>query len=93
MVHIAESDWVSVGIYLFMSWLAAFGIFEIVRTLPAGAMAWLLAGGAFYTAGAFIFAGRKFDFRPGVFGHHEIWHLCVVAAAICHYILIWEYVV
>jgi hemolysin III len=75
-----------------MSWLAAFGIFEIVRTLPAGAMAWLLAGGAFYTAGAIIFAGRKFDFKPGIFGHHEVWHLCVVAAAVCHYILLWEYI-
>jgi hemolysin III len=92
MFHISKSDWVSVIVYLAMSWLAVFGIFEILKILPVGALAWLFAGGAFYTMGAMIYAGRKFDFKPGVFGHHEIWHLFVTAAAACHFMLIWFYV-
>ena len=92
MFHISESDWVSVIGYLAVSWLAVFGIFEVFEALPAGALAWLIGGGALYTIGAFIFAGRKFDFKPGVFGHHEIWHIFVTAAAACHFMLIWYYV-
>jgi len=90
--YVPRSDWVSVAVYVGMSWVAVFGIVEIFQTLPPGALAWLLAGGAFYTIGALIYAGKKFDFEPGVFGHHEVWHLFVAAAAACHFLLMWWYV-
>lgn len=90
---IPRSDWLSVVVYLGMSWVGVFGIVEIFQTLTPGALAWLLAGGAFYTIGAFVYAGRMFDFKPGVFGHHEVWHLFVAAAAACHFVLMWVYVV
>ena len=53
--------------------------------LPAAGVALLLAGGVLYTAGAFVFALRRPDPVPAVFGFHEVFHALVVAAVACHY--------
>ena len=91
--HISKSDWGFIGMYLALGWLCIIGSAEILRTLPVPALGWLMGGGALYTAGAVLVALRKPDFRPGVFGHHEVWHIFVAAAALCHYILMLQFVV
>jgi hemolysin III len=48
----------------------------------------MVTGGLLYTAGAIVFAARRPDPRPAVFGYHEIWHAFMVAAAACHYAMI-----
>jgi hemolysin III len=48
-------------------------------------LAFLLLGGLLYSAGAVIYAARRPDPAPAVFGYHEIFHACVVAAAVCHF--------
>jgi hemolysin III len=53
-----------------------------------GGLALLLVGGLFYTVGAGIYAARRPDPLPDVFGFHEIFHLLVVAAAICHFLVV-----
>jgi len=52
----------------------------------------LFAGGLFYTAGAIVYALKRPDPRPAVFGYHEIFHLCTLAAAGCQYAAIAFYV-
>lgn len=84
--------WLTAGAYVGMGWLAIAGIGEFLRVLPGGALAWLLAGGIVYTLGAVVYATKIFDFKPDVFGYHEIWHLFVVGGALCHFILILLYV-
>ncbi len=49
-----------------------------------------LGGGAIYIGGAIIYAIRKPDPWPQVFGHHEIFHLCVLLGALLHYSAIWD---
>lgn len=92
-VRINPSDWQFVGAYLALGWLCVIGAPEILRTMETGALGWLLGGGALYTLGAVLVAARKPDFLPGVFGHHEVWHLFVAGAAFCHYMLMLQYVV
>lgn len=91
--HISKSDWAFIGLYLALGWLCVIGSGEMLRVLPGGALAWLLGGGMLYTVGAVLVAARKPDFLPGVFGHHEVWHIFVTAAAFCHYMLMVRYVV
>jgi len=43
-----------------------------------------------YTAGAAIFAFRRPNPWPRVFGFHEIFHLLVVAAAAAHFGAVWR---
>jgi len=84
--------WVSVALYVLMGWLAIVGIVPLFRALPLSALGWLLAGGLLYTAGAVIYATKRLNPFPGVFGFHEIWHLFVSAAAASHYMMMLLYV-
>jgi len=43
------------------------------------------AGGAAYTAGALVYATRRPDPWPRVFGYHEVFHALVIVAAACHF--------
>jgi hemolysin III len=45
----------------------------------------LLLGGLVYSAGAFVYAARRPDPVPAVFGYHEVFHTLVVVAASVHY--------
>jgi hemolysin III len=67
----------------------------IVPTFPAmlGAIGWnglalLGAGGIAYTVGAVVYATRFPDPNPRIFGYHEVFHVLVIAAAICHYVAV-----
>ncbi len=47
----------------------------------------LFGGGAAYVVGAVVVGARRPDPWTDVFGYHEIWHVFVVLAAACHYLL------
>lgn len=85
--------WVTAGIYLVMGWLCIMAVGEMMRTMPPGALAWLIAGGLFYTLGAVIYITKKLDFAPGVFGFHEVWHIFVMLGAASHFAMIAFYTV
>ena len=48
----------------------------------------MAGGGLLYTVGAVIYALRRPDPSPTVFGYHEIFHLLVIAAAGLQYAVI-----
>ena len=52
------------------------------------ALGLLVLGGAFYTAGPWSTPARRPDPFPRVFGFHEIFHLLVIAAAACHFLVV-----
>jgi len=79
--------WLSTALYVLMGWLAVAALSPILNVLGLGAILWLLAGGVFYTVGAVIYATRWPDFRPGVFGFHELWHFFVLAGSACHFVM------
>lgn len=83
--------WVNAGIYLIMGWLAVFAVQQIITTMPPAAIAWLVAGGFFFTLGAIIYITRKMDFIPGVFGFHEVWHIFVILGCLCHFVMVAGY--
>jgi hemolysin III len=84
--------WLTAGVYLSMGWLSIAAIQEMVRAIPVGALAWLFAGGLFFTVGAIVYITKKLDFVPGVFGFHEVWHIFVILGCASHYIVIAAFV-
>jgi hemolysin III len=82
----------SAAIYLGMGWLAVLAGRELFVALPAGALAWLAAGGLFFTLGAVIYITKILDFWPGLFGFHEVWHIFVMGGCFCHYMLMLLYI-
>jgi hemolysin III len=84
--------WISTGTYLGMGYMALAAAAPLAaRVSPAG-LAWLAAGGIAYTLGAIIFTRERPDPVPGVFGHHEIWHLLVLVGSGCHFGFMLRYV-
>ena len=81
--------WVGVPLYLLLGWVAIGFASTILQGAGVTAMVLLAAGGALYSVGAVLYALKWPDPWPETFGHHEFFHACTVAAAICHYIAIW----
>jgi hemolysin III len=77
--------WLSTGTYLAMGYLALVAVVPLARAVPVSGLLWLVAGGMAYTVGAVIHTRRRPDPFPGRFGHHEIWHLLVLAGSACHF--------
>jgi len=75
-------------IYLLMGWLILMALAPLLRALPWGGFAWLLAGGLLYTVGL-IFYGLDGKLRHA----HGIWHLFVLAGSLCHFFAILFYVI
>lgn len=84
--------WMSAAGYLALGWLAVLPITQLVEALPWEGIGLIVLGGALYTLGATVYVRRRPDPRPDVFGFHEVFHLLVVAASLCHYVAIWRYV-
>jgi len=76
------------ALYVTLGWF----IFPVLPALRAAigdrALALLFLGGFFYTVGAVVYAIRRPDPFPRVFGFHEIFHLLVIAAAACHFAVV-----
>jgi hemolysin III len=72
-------------VYVLLGWVIIPVLPSLRATLGGGALALLAGGGAIYTAGAVIYAARRPDPFPRIFGYHEIFHALVIAAAACHY--------
>ena len=77
--------WLSTSTYLAMGYLALVAVVPIAHAVSFRGLAWLVAGGIAYTIGAVIYARQRPDPFPGRFGHHEIWHLLVLAGSGCHF--------
>jgi len=78
--------------YLLMGWIVVFLIGPVYAQLGMEAISLLLAGGLFYTIGAFIFASGKPNPFPPYFGSHEIWHVCVLAGNATMFLVMLFYV-
>ncbi len=76
-------------VYLLLGWISIVALPELVHRLGAGQVTLLVAGGLLYTAGAVVLSCRRPNPSPRVFGYHEVWHACTIAAGACHFALIW----
>lgn len=86
-LHRGGSRAVQVAIYLIMGWLMLIAMHRLVEALPPAGIAWLVAGGLFYTVGI-IFYGIDERMRHA----HGIWHLFVLAGSISHYFAVLLYI-
>jgi hemolysin III len=83
-----EPRWVSATVYAIMGWLSVLAAGQMVTALSPMTLVWLIVGGVVYTLGGVIYAARLFDFAPGRFGYHEVWHIFVLAGAAAHFMAV-----
>jgi hemolysin III len=72
-------------IYVLLGWFVVPVLPSLYSALPGGHFTLLVGGGLLYTTGAVIYALRRPDPYPAVFGYHEIFHLLVIVGAACHF--------
>jgi len=73
--------WLSTGLYLAMGWLVLIAAAPLIKHVPAAGVAWLVAGGLFYSFGVIFFV---LDSR--VKFAHAVWHSFVMAGTGCHFV-------
>lgn len=69
------------AVYLGAGWQMLLAMPAYTAGLSGGELALLAVGGALYTVGAVVFALRRPDPWPSIFGFHEVFHALVVIAA------------
>jgi hemolysin III len=77
--------WLGMTLYFGMSFAALLPAHRMLPQLSGTELALLISGGAAYTLGAVVYARQWPDPWPGRFGHHDVWHLFVLAGAGAHY--------
>lgn len=92
LVWMRAPRWFSTALYLSMGWAAMVVARPLLNAAPTGFFIWIIAGGVFYSIGAVVYAVKRPDPVPGVFGFHEIWHLFVMAGSFSHYWAVLAYV-
>lgn len=85
--------WINTGIYIGMGWMAVIIIMPLLNKLPSSAIFWLFAGGVAYTVGAIIYGMKWPKKNAKWFGFHEIFHVFVLVGSLCHFIMMYNYVI
>lgn len=82
-----RAEWVSLLLYLLMGWSIVAAVKPLGLGLDSRAMMLLLAGGLIYTGGVGFYLARRMPY------HNAVWHVCVLVAAVAHYLAIFDAVV
>jgi hemolysin III len=77
--------WLSAAIGIALGWVAVVVFPQIIDRVGIAGSLLVLAGGIAYTAGAVVYALRRPDPFPTVFGYHEVFHALVIVAVACQY--------
>ncbi|WP_370894370.1 hemolysin III family protein [Janibacter sp. GXQ6167] len=78
--------WLYVPIYLALGWVAVFYIKPLLTHGGWTIMAFVIAGGLFYSLGALVYGLKKPNPSPRWFGFHEIFHTFTILAFTSHFI-------
>ena len=70
-----------------MGWLIVFDFSNLSEAIGSDGILFLFAGGLSYTVGIIFYAIQKIPYN------HVIWHLFVLSGAICHFFMIFLYVI
>lgn len=74
--------------YVAVGWMPLLAAKPVLEQFPLAGLAWILAGGVFYTCGTYFLAN---DERAPIY--HPIWHVMVMAGSACHFIVIDQFLV
>ena len=83
----SSPKWLHAALYVVLGWVAVAALPQLARDrhrrVGAGR-----AGGVLYTLGAIVYAAKRPDPVPSVFGYHELFHALVIVAAALQYAVI-----
>jgi hemolysin III len=87
---VTAPKWLSALLYVAVGCLLVPYFPELKMALATSDLWLILSGGIVYISGAIIYAFKKPNPFPEIFGYHEIFHLLVIIGAILHFIVIYK---
>jgi hemolysin III len=84
--------WLTAAVYVVLGWTGTMAVPELAAQIGWAATGLFLMGGILYSIGAAVYAFRRPDPIPTVFGYHEVFHALVIVAAAMHYMVVALYV-
>lgn len=74
--------YLSTFIYIAMGWILLVGGKTFFTTLSTSVLVMLIVGGVIYTLGTIFYLNKRWAL------HHVVWHIFVLAGAVCHYVAV-----
>lgn len=76
-----------ITLYAVMGWLLLIAIVPLIRKMPLMGLGWIFIGGLCYTLGILFYRKIRFPY------HHLVWHLCVIAGSISHFMAVFFFMI
>jgi hemolysin III len=93
LLWIDAPRWLTALLYVALGWVSIVVMPQLWDRAGVLAVALMATGGLLYTAGAVVYARRRPDPAPRVFGYHEVFHVLVIAAAAVHFTAVAVYAI
>jgi len=90
---IGAPKWLAAAMGVSLGWVGVALLPQLVTRLDPVAIVLLALGGVAYTVGAGIYACRRPDPLPTVFGYHELFHALTIVGVACQYAAIAFFVI
>jgi hemolysin III len=90
---VSAPKWLAAVTGIALGWAGVAALPQVADTTGLAPVVLLAAGGIAYTAGAIVYALKRPDPVPHVFGYHELFHALTLVAVACQYVAIAFYVV
>ena len=92
-VWVDGPKWLAVAFGITLGWAGVAALPQLAARLAPAGVVLLGVGGLVYTVGALIYARRRPDPAPTVFGYHELFHVLTLVAVSCQYVAIAFFVI
>ena len=80
--------WLMAVIGIALGWVGVAAVPQVASDAGVAAVVLLAAGGIAYTVGGVVYALRRPDPVPRIFGYHEVFHALTIVAVACQYVAI-----
>ncbi len=85
---VAAPKWLAAVIGIALGWVGVIVLPQLASRVGPAGLALLVVGGLAYTAGAVVYARRRPDPIPHIFGYHELFHALTIVGVACQYVAI-----
>ena len=90
---VSGPKWLSTGLAIGIGWIGVVALPQLLDAVGVVPVLLIAAGGIAYTLGGVVYARRKPDPAPTVFGYHELFHALTLVALALQYVAMTFFVI